>query len=156
MLFRSVKMFNPSPEEVEELLRFRLVGYNNRRYDNHILYARILGYSNERLYELSQAIITGRGISGGSMTKAGFANAYNLSYTDVYDFCSKKQSLKKWEIELGIHHKELGLAWDKPAPPDKWDTIMDYCVNDVVATEAVFHNRKQDFIAREILADIAG
>lgn len=153
----AVKMFNPSPEEVEELLRFRLVGYNNRRYDNHILYARILGYSNERLYELSQAIITGRGNANrNNLTKVAFANAYNLSYTDVYDFCSKKQSLKKWEIELGIHHKELGLAWDKPAPPDKWDIIMDYCVNDVVATEAVFHNRKQDFIAREILADISG
>lgn len=153
----AVKMFNPSPEEVEELLRFRLVGYNNRRYDNHILYARILGYSNERLYELSQAIITGRGNANrNNLTKVAFANAYNLSYTDVYDFCSKKQSLKKWEIELGIHHKELGLAWDKPAPPDKWDIIMDYCVNDVIATEAVFHNRKQDFIAREILADISG
>lgn len=150
-----VKMFNPTPAEVEELLRFNLVGFNNRRYDNHILYARILGYSNERLYELSQGIINGRSNSNG-LTKVAFANAYNLSYTDIYDFCAKKQSLKKWEIELGIHHQELGLAWDEPVPPDRWDEVMDYCVNDVVATEKLFHYREQDFVAREILADISG
>ena len=40
-----VKMINPSPKEVEELFSLKLVGFNNRRYDNHILYGRFLGYS---------------------------------------------------------------------------------------------------------------
>ena len=92
-----VKMINPKPAEVEELAKFRLVGFNCRRYDNHILYARMMGYTNEQLYKLSQRIINGS-------KNAFFGEAYNISYTDVYDFCSKKQSLKKWEIELGIHH----------------------------------------------------
>lgn len=35
--------------------------------------------------------------------------AYNLSYTDVYDFCAKKQSLKKWEIELMEEPERLCL-----------------------------------------------
>lgn len=143
-----VRMINPSPNEIEELMQFRLVGFNCRRYDNHILYARLMGYSNEQLYNLSQKIVTGN--------SGLFGEAYNVSYTDVYDFCSKKQSLKKWEIELGIHHKELGLPWDQPVPEERWIEVAEYCDNDVLATEAVFNARKADFVAREILADIAG
>lgn len=30
-----VRMINPTPTEIEELMRFRLVGFNCRRYDNH-------------------------------------------------------------------------------------------------------------------------
>ena len=143
-----VRMINPKPAEIEELLRFRLVGFNCRRYDNHILYARMMGYTNEQLYKLSQKIITqGRGF---------FGEAYNISYTDVYDFAATKQSLKKWEIELGIHHQELGLPWDQPVPEELWVKVAEYCDNDVIATEAVFNHLKGDFIARKILADLAG
>ena len=143
------RMINPTPSEIEELMQFRLVGFNCRRYDNHILYARLMGYSNEQLYNLSQRIIEGS-------KNAFFGEAYNVSYTDVYDFAAKKQSLKKWEIELGIHHKELGLPWDQPVPEEKWIEVAEYCDNDVLATEAVFNHLKGDFIAREILADVAG
>ena len=144
-----VRMINPSPVEIEELLRFRLVGFNCRRYDNHILYARLMGYTNEQLYSLSKKIIEGN-------KNCLFGEAYNISYTDVYDFSSKKQSLKKWEIELGIHHQELGLPWDQPVPEELWLKVAEYCDNDVIATEAVFNARKADFTARQILADVAG
>ena len=83
-----------------------------------------------------------------------FGEAYNISYTDVYDFCSKKQSLKKWEIELGIHHKELGLPWDQPVPEEKWEQVAEYCDNDVIATEAVFEARQADFNARKMLVKL--
>ena len=144
-----VRMINPSPSEIENLLKMKLVGFNCRRYDNHILYGRLQGYSNEKLYNLSQRIIEGS-------KNCFFGEAYNASYTDVYDFCSKKQSLKKWEIELGIHHQELGLPWDQPVPEELWTKVAEYCDNDVIATEAVFHARKSDYIAREVLADVAG
>ena len=144
-----VRMINPTPAEIEELLKFRLVGFNCRRYDNHILYARLMGYTNEQLYNLSQKIISGS-------PNCFFSEAYNVSYTDVYDFSSKKQSLKKFEIELGIHHQELGLPWDQPVPEELWVKVAEYCDNDVIATEAVFNARKADFVARQILADLAG
>lgn len=143
-----VRMINPKPSEIESLMRFRLIGFNCRRYDNHILYARMIGYTNEQLYELSQRII------GGS-PNAMFGEAYNVSYTDVYDFAAKKQSLKKWEIELGIHHKELGLPWDQPVPEEKWIEVAEYCDNDVLATEAVFDHLAGDWTARKILAELA-
>lgn len=145
-----VRMINPKPKDIEDLLRFKLVGFNCRRYDNHLLYACLMGYDNEQLYNLSQKIVSAKKGSKGAF----FGEAYNISYTDVYDFCSKKQSLKKWEIELGIHHQELGLPWDKPVPKDMWETVAQYCDNDVYATEAVFNNRQADFVARKIQVDL--
>lgn len=144
-----VKMINPSPQEIEELMRFRLVGFNCRRYDNHILYARgMLAYDNEALFNLSNKLINHKS------ENAFFGEAYNISYTDVYDFCTKKQSLKKWEIELGIHHQEMGIPWDQPAPENMWEKVAEYCANDVLATEAVFNARKADFTARQIQVDL--
>ena len=144
-----VKMINPSGREIEKLCERKLVGFNNREYDNHILYARMMDYDNYGLYILSQRIIAGS-------KNAKFREAYNLSYTDIYDFSSKKQSLKKWEIELDIHHQELGLPWDRPVSEELWKKVADYCVNDVIATKATFHALSADFTAREILADISG
>lgn len=132
-------------------MRFRLVGFNCRRYDNHILYARLMGYTNEQLYNLSQKIISGS-------PNCFFGEAYNVSYTDVYDFASagNKKSLKKLEIEMGIHHQELGLPWDQPVPEELWVKVAEYCDNDVIATEAAFNYLKADWTARQILADLAG
>ncbi len=146
-----VRMINPKPEEIEDLLKFRLVGFNCRRYDNHIVYARLMGYSNEQLYNLSQRIINGE-------RNAFFGEAYNLSYTDIYDFASagNKKSLKKLEIEMGIHHQELGLPWDQPVPENLWPKVAEYCDNDVIATEAAFDYLSADWTARQILADLAG
>jgi hypothetical protein len=144
-----VRMVNPKPEQVEPLLKMKLVGFNNRRYDNHILYARFMGYDNAALFDLSQRMING---NVGSM----FGEAYNLSYADIYDFSSKKQSLKKFQVELGITHMELDLPWEKPVPEEMWDKVVEYCVNDVVSTELIFVDREQDFVARQILAELSG
>ena len=146
-----VRMINPSPSDIEELLKYRLVGFNCRRYDNHLIYARLMGYNNEQIYNLSQRIIKGE-------RNAFFGEAYNLSYTDIYDFASagNKKSLKKLEIEMGIHHKELGLPWDQPVPEEKWIEVAEYCDNDVIATEAAWNYLSADWLARQILADLAG
>ena len=144
-----VRMINPSPAAVAELAKMKLIGFNCRRYDNHILYGRIMGYSNEQLYRLSKKIID-------NVPNALFGEAYNLSYTDIYDYSSKKQGLKKFQIELGIHHQELGLPWDNPVDESLWDLVASYCDNDVISTEAVHKSRKQDFLARLLLCDLSG
>lgn len=144
-----VRMINPTPAEVEGLFQYRLIGYNNRRYDNHILYAVYMGFSNEEVYEVSSRII-------GNSPNAMFRQAYNISYTDVYDFSSEKKSLKRWELELGLRHHELGLPWDKPVPENMWHKVADYCDDDVRATRSVFYHLKDDFKARLILAELSG
>jgi phage/plasmid-associated DNA primase len=144
-----VRMINPKPAAVEELVKMKLVGFNNRRYDNHILYARIMGYSELDLFNLSQRIVDG--------DQSGmFGDAYNLSYADIWDFSSVKKSLKWFQIELGLNHKELNLPWDQPVPEEKWEEVTDYCANDVITTEAVLDDREQDYVARQILAELSG
>lgn len=147
-----VRMINPSPVEVEDLVKHKLVGFNCRRYDNHILYARIMGYSNLQLFNLSQRIIKAQ---KGEKNNGLFGGAYNLSYTDIYDYSTDKKSLKKWEILLKLHHQELGLPWDKPVPEERWVEVAEYCDNDVISTEAVWNATQADFRARQILVSIA-
>jgi hypothetical protein len=144
-----VRMINPSAFEIDELMKFRLVGFNNRKYDNHILYAASMGYSVEKLFDLSQRIINGENNS------AMFQDAYNISHADIYDFSIVKQGLKRFQIELGLNHVELGLPWDQPVTEEDWEKVADYCANDVVTTEQVFEARLQDYVARQILASLA-
>lgn len=144
-----VRMINPHAQEIEMLLKMKLVGFYNRDYDNHILQAAFMGYSNAELYKLSKSLISGdRG--------AKFGTAYDLSYADIHDFSSIKDSLKKFQINLGIRHQEMELPWDEPVPEKLWPKVVEYCVNDVVSTEAVFDDREQDFAARQILASLSG
>jgi hypothetical protein len=128
----------------------KLVGFYNRRYDNHILYAAVLGFTVEQLYDLTRKIVVDNN------RNAFFAQAYNLSYADVWEFSSIKQGLKKFEIDLGIHHMELDIPLDQPVDEADWPRVVEYCVNDVRATEAVLEDRWEDFIARQILAELSG
>lgn len=144
------RMINPKPHEVSELFKLKLVGFYNRRYDNHILYAAAMGASNAELFALSKKMVVDNNRS------ATFAQAYNLSYADIWEFSSVKQSLKKFEVDLGILHMELDIPWDQPVDEKDWERVVEYCVNDVNATEAVFEDRKGDFTARQILAELSG
>lgn len=144
---------NPTREQIESLVNRPLVGFNNRRYDNHILYARLLGEDNLSLFRQSQRIINDKNAGSGM-----YSGAYELSYTDIYDYCNagNKKSLKKWEVELGIKHDEFELPWDQPVPEDMWERAAEYCCNDVVATEEVFKATQADYNARRILATLSG
>jgi hypothetical protein len=144
-----VRMINPTADDMERLFKLKLVGFYNRRYDNHIVYGRYMGYNNAQLFALSQKLI-------GNGSGAMFNAAYNLSYADIWDFSSEKKSLKKFEIELGIPHQEFEHPWDEDVPPEMWDKVAEYCENDVRATKAVWQARQQDFVARQILADLSG
>lgn len=146
-----VRWVNPSADQIEYLCSFPLVGFNNRRYDNHILYARLLGGTNMELFRQSQRIINEKNAKTGM-----YAGAYELSYADIYEYAKKKQSLKRWEVDLGINHVEMEIPWDQPVPDDLVETVVEYCVNDVMATEKVFDATYADYIAREILATISG
>lgn len=144
-----VTLSNPTPEQVQELMELYLVGYNCRDYDNHVMYARSIGYTNPAVYDISDRLINKKD------RNAKFGNATNASYTDVLSFCAKKQSLKKWELDLGFFHLENQYRWDEDLPEDKWNEVMEYCANDVLATEAVFNANRADYIARKILVKLS-
>lgn len=143
---------NPDIEKLKVLMyTHRLIGFNNRKYDNHIIYGWLEGMDNLELYHLSKRIIDGD-------PTAFFKGAYDLSYADVYDFINgeNKMGLKKWEIKLGMNHIENEYDWDKPLEEYQQDEIVKYCQNDVRATRQVFRYCHDDFVAREILAKISG
>ena len=143
------KWINPTSTQVEEFMDAgRHIGFNCRSYDNHITWAARMGFSPEALYRLNVDII--------DHDRGQFGEAWNFSYADMYDICTKKQSLKKWEIELGKHHQEFGLEWGQPVPEDMWDELAEYCANDVIATEAVYNATQADFKVRELLAELSG
>ena len=144
-------MINPSAEAVAALFKMKLVGFNCRKYDNHILYAASLGYNNQAIYELSQKLIS-------NAPNATFQAAYGLSFVDVYDYLSAsgKMTLSKWEIKLGIKHMEMDLPWDQPVPEDRIPDVVEYCGNDVLALEAIHNHRQGDYKARLILAALSG
>jgi len=144
-------MLDPKPDEVSRLFKYRLVGFNNKSYDNNMVYAASEGYTAEELYSLNNRIIIEKDRS------AQFTSARNLSYTDILDFASagNKKGLKKWEIDLNIDHLEWDRPWYEPIPDSRLLDWSDYCSNDVVSTEVVFDHLQDDFEAREILAKLA-
>lgn len=146
-----VKLINPSPDDIKLLLNNNLIGFNCRKYDNHILYGRLHGYSNAQCYKLSHQIVNSKGDRS-----CFFGNAYDISYTDVYDFSSVKQSLKKFEIELGFDHIESEYPWDEDLAEEHWAEVADYCANDVLSTVATMIYRWGDYVAREILSALSG
>lgn len=151
-----IKLKRPKPEVIEDLKeKYDWIGFNCRKYDNHMTYAASMGYSDEQLNKLSNNIINNK-------ANSTFSEAWDWSFTDIYDYAKTKQSLKKWEIELkkknpelDFGHMEMDIPWDQPLPDDRIDDLMEYCANDVLATEAVWNATQDDFKAREILADIS-
>lgn len=144
------EMINPSPADIELLLTYDLVGFYNREYDNHMIYGALMGFNNEQLYKLSRALVSDKSVT------AKFGEAYSLSYADILDYSSKKQSLKKFQIEYGLPHMEMDLPWNKPVPKNLWRKVVDYCKNDVRTTKAVAKKRAGDFAARQIMAELSG
>ena len=145
-----IKMYNPSAEQVERLLLFKLGGHNIRKYDIHILWAASHGYTVRQLFILSQRIIVDKD------SNAWFKEAFGIPYVDTLDYPTVSQGLKKWEIQLEMKHDELPYAWDQPIPEELWPRVMEYCGNDVLASEAVFDATQDDFAVRKIIATLSG
>lgn len=149
-------MMNPSRAEVynwlwteDGKLRYRLVGFNNKHYDNAMVMGAIAGDTVYELFLRSQSIIAG---NIGAVPRG----SQYISETDILDFSSDKKGLKKWEIELHLPHKELPWKWDKPIPEEMWPEVIKYCTNDVLQTEALFYHLEEDFKARQMLAKSTG
>lgn len=149
-------VFNPSPEYIAGFFGFnqekknKVIGFNNKEYDNHIAYDIYLGKSPYEVFCTSQGIIN-------KEKDAKHREAKHLSYSDLFDFLPNKMGLKKWEIKLGIDHKEFSHRWDEPIPENLWPELAEYCKNDVLATEAVFHSKdgQAAWKGRRILCDLA-
>lgn len=141
-------LINPTPQDLDRLFEKKLWGFNNLGYDNAILYARYTGATNMECYRMSQDIIAGN--------RAINPRSKRISEGDLFDIAAKKQSLKKWEIEMGEEHDEMDIDWNEPIPEDQWDRLIEYCKHDVRATERLYDVLKEDIDARRALASFSG
>ena len=140
-------VWDATPRLIEEVLKYRLVGHNTRKYDNHIAGGIMMGDSAKDVFNRSARIT--------SDNRDGYLGSFwNAHYADTLEFPAKKQGLKKWEIELKLPHKELGHKWDEPVTDEEMPEVEKYCLNDVLATEALWKHLQSDFKAREIQAEI--
>lgn len=148
-----IKLWNPEPSEVEKLFHYRIVAHKGRDYDGHMLYAASQGYKPYELYELNCKLTSKNNEISRS---AKFMQGYKVCYADTLEYPVVKQGLKKWEIQLGIRHLEWPYPWYYPVPKNRWNEFAEYCENDVRSLEAVFNKTHDDFVAKEMLADLAG
>ena len=150
-----VDMFNPNPADLETIFGMRLAGFNCRTYDGPILYARYIGYGTRDCWQLSHDIIADD--KRNNFTR----DAEHVFEIDIFDYCTNKQSLKKWEIQLEQEgklppnsHMEMNVDWNEEIPEEMWPTLAEYCHHDVLATEAVFEATQEDFMARQIMCEL--
>lgn len=147
-------LINPDEGEVAPFVGKRLVDFNGRKYDRHMLYARYNGETTMQLFLRSQAIISGR-----DTKEVGYIpSAWGMGYLDLYDLATLKMSLKKWEVTLKIPHLESEAAWDQELPEERWGEMAEYNRNDVAASCALLAHlcANGDLATREIIANISG
>lgn len=159
-----IPMINPNPWEAQELFNYKIAGYNIREYDMPMLVGRSMGDGNSRSYDRSYRMIN---LNDKSAKPRGSENVGWLDIYEVWKAAGQGMSLKKIEIMLSrlarksdaeleemhldqnqikavkmfrgiVKHKEVGIPWDQPAPKERWQEIIDYCKNDVLATEAAY------------------
>ena len=145
-------LINPTPAQIETLFDDCMITFNGAHYDNHMIYARYLGHSTRQIYDRSHNIINNE--DKGQRKNYEFREAKNMSI-DIYDYCTKKQSLKKWEVELKMPHEEMDVDWNQDIPEELWPKVIEYCHNDVLATEATWKKTQPDYKSRCILVEIA-
>ena len=141
----------PQPKDIQMLYNnYNMIAFNGRKYDAHMNYGALMGNTQKQQYALSKSIIAD------GVLKHGYMDAYNMDYADPYDIATKKQSLKKWEYQLGITHVENQYPWDEDLPHEHWDEVDEYCGNDVMALKAVWKSISSDIDVRKFLCDLSG
>jgi hypothetical protein len=133
-----VRMINPKAHEVEALFKLKLVGFYNRRFDNHILYAASLGASPAKLYRLVQKLVV-ENDSVCSLRRR--VQPLVRGYLGLLDRADEPQ-----EVRDQARHPPHGAGppVGSACPRGEVASVEEYCVNDVIATEAVFEDRQAD------------
>lgn len=141
-----VAMENPKSSQVESLLKHPMIGYNILEYDAPLLYCASMGYSAQKIYDTSYSMINLH------QQPPHKYEAKKMVLYDVYEYCKAAgdgKSLKKWEIELGYSHMEMGIPWNEAVPLEIRPKVVEYCKNDVLATEKVYDHTKGYRLARD-------
>jgi len=150
-------------QQTKELVEFlnqpiRLIGFNNQNYDNLLIqkFLENLHLKGKDLVTLlksqSDKIITNEKYSKfcKKFTKVPTIDLFLLHH---FDNDAKRCSLKELEFVFNMNNiQELPFDFTKPVPTDQFDTLIDYCWNDIEATYRLYNYSLEDIKLREELS----
>lgn len=118
-----------------------LCGFNNKHYDNYILKAILMGFSNAEVKAVNDAIIGGK--NGWELPQLSNAKIY-FDSMDLMDDMQAGISLKYIEGSLGqrIVESDIDFDIDRPLTDKEQEIMQQYCHTDVNSTELLFTLRQ--------------
>jgi putative sterol carrier protein len=135
-----------------------LVGYNNKHYDNKVLYKMAQPYPDgineikqRHIKQLNDRIIAGEGHNERTVP--------NKSYDCFQQIDVGFPSLKKIEGNIGkmILETDIGFDIDRELTDEELETEINYCSYDVSMTVDVYKERKANYFEiKEQLVDLLG
>jgi len=154
---------SPRKQQTKELVEFlnqpiRLIGFNNQNYDNLLIqkFLENLHLKGKDLVSLlksqSDKIITNEKYSKfcKKLTKVPTIDLFLLHH---FDNDARRCSLKELEFVFNMDNiQELPFDYTKPVPIDQLDTLINYCWNDIEATERLYNYSLEDIKLREELS----
>ena len=117
---------------------FRLIGFNCRGYDSPMMAAAMIGYNNERLYNLSKQIIVDREMYFNVYKRLKF-DPDTINQMDIMKLSPSKAGLKTYGCRMGSK-----IVQDLPYDPDielnrkQMKDVTDYCYGDLQMTEDLY------------------
>jgi hypothetical protein len=145
-------------------MNFTLVGYNNHHYDD--LFINMLlkekDITNEKLYYLSSLCVKRKECLTDNEKRHLNKYKYNKSFDsiDVLTMLASSKlrvSLKHLQVKIKWHRvQDFEVDWTQPLPEIDWETLIDYCINDVKSLKAVVRTKEKDFILRDQIQEKYG
>lgn len=124
------------------------IGYNNASYDNNVMRGYLQG---KNAYQMSKTVI--QSDDRGLVYKMFDSHKTPLFGMDLYQD-NKGFSLKEHSAFLGINIKETEVDFDldRPLTDDEKTKTIEYCKNDVLATEKRFEQNISMLLAKATIA----
>ena len=133
-----------------------LGGFNNKKYDNFIIKAILIGCTTEQIKHISDEIV----VKQKNGWDIPLLKEYKVSFHwfDLLDDCQTGVSLKGIEAHLGLPIRESTVDFniDRPLTEDERREVEKYCQHDVDTTELLYKLRQGYLANKKNLALVRG
>ena len=133
-----------------------LGGFNNKKYDNFIIKAILIGCTTEQIKHISDEIV----VKQKNGWDIPLLREYKVSFHwfDLLDDCQSGVSLKGIEAHLGLPIRESTVDFniDRPLTEDERREVEKYCQHDVDTTELLYKLRQGYLANKKNLALVRG
>lgn len=131
-------------------------GFNNKHYDDWIVFTMILGGSNVEVKRHNDYIIGGG--NGWEFPFIQFQKKPFQSFDLRDDIADKGLSLKAVEgnLYLPIVESSVSFDIDRPLTPEELDEVIRYCKNDVDATVRLYKERSEYLTSKKVVGSMYG